>query len=104
MKVPTNKERHTILSYFEKTCWSDGSPVPPINKYQAAWAASDLIQSYGFDTLKEMIDYYALHSQSASWKNFAYGADKVYNNMIEEAEDEKIRRKQKRAAQIWIGE
>jgi len=100
----SNKEIHGLIGYYEKTMQAYGNGVEKVNRYKAKWAATDLIESYGYDVVKMMIDYYGKHSQVISWDHFAKNSDKVYANMIREEEDIVHRNVQKEIAIQWIGE
>ena len=98
--MANKKQGFAAVSYFDKQV----SPDQPINKYAAKWAADDLIDSYGYDTLRDMIDYYAVHGMNKSWNNFCYNAAKVFKNMMDERDDKRRRAFQKQKAESWLEE
>ena len=100
----SNKEIHGLIGYYEKTMQAYGNGSEKVNRYKAKWAATDLIESYGYDMVKSMIDYYGKHSQVTSWDHFAKSSDKVYSNMMAERQDVLHRDEQKKIAIQWIGE
>ena len=100
----SNKEIHGLIGYYESTMRAYGNGAEKVNRYKAKWAATDLIESYGYDVVKSMIDYYGKHSQVISWDHFAKNSDKVHANMMAERQDVLHRDEQKKIAIQWIGE
>lgn len=100
----SNKEIHGLIGYYENTMRAYNNGFEKVNRYKAKWAATDLIESYGYDVVKSMIDYYGMHSQVATWDHFTKNSDKVHANMMAERQDFLHRDEQKKIAIQWIGE
>lgn len=99
------KMKFAILSYFQKEYGkATGGRTVTINKYSAQWDADALIESYGVDDLKKLIDRYLELSPSPSWKGFCRDAQKVWEGLIMEALDRDERATIKRRAKEWMNE
>ena len=49
-----------------------------------------------------MLDYYFRISETPSWKWFANNADKLYKNLQNKKEDDRIRELMKQQAKDWL--
>lgn len=99
------KMKFAILSYFQKGySQATGGETLVMNKYSAQWDADALIESYGVDPLKKMIDRYFAVSDHPSWKGFCRDAQKVLDNMVAEEQDLTDRELVKRRARAWMNE
>lgn len=70
---------------------------PNVNKYKEKWAASSIIDDYGFDAAKEVIDYYFTlsnggHALNTLFNNF----DKLVAALHEKKRDEALRAERRR--------
>lgn len=99
------KVKFSILSYFQRGySKATGGETLVMNKYSAQWDADALIESYGSDKLKEMIDYYFLVSEHPSWKGFCRDAQKVHESMFAEEQDRRWREIMKSRTREWLNE
>lgn len=99
------KMKFAILSYFQKGySKATGGETTTINKYSAQWDADALIESYGVDDLKKLIDHYFEVSAYPSWKGFCRDAQKVWDGLIMEALDRDERTLIKQRAKEWMNE
>ena len=102
MAQTPNQKKVAIVAYFQKRYvdWSGGQKHM-VNMNREKWAAGDLIDSYGYDQVIKMIDYYYDHSITKSWRNFCNKAQAVYDNMESDAADAEARRVMKQRAKDW---
>jgi len=99
------KAKFAILSYFQKGYSSStGGETLTINKYSAQWDADALIESYGVDSLKKMIDRYFQYSDHPSWKGFCRDAQKVWDGLLIEALDQDERTIIKQKVKEWLND
>ncbi len=99
------KVKFAILSYFQKQYSAKtGGETLTINKYSAQWDADALVESYGADTLKRMIDRYFQLRDHPSWKGFCRDAGKVLDGMSAEAADLSERRIIKQKVKEWMND
>lgn len=99
------KIKFAILSYFQKGYVNaTGGETFVMNKYAAQWDADALIDSYGVDTLKKMIDRYFVVSVTPSWKGFCRDAQKVWESLMTEALDQQERKVMKARFQEWMND
>ena len=98
------KIKFSILSYFQKRYKEKtGRPVM-INKYAAQWDADALVESYGADDIKAMIDRYLQFSSNPSWKGFCRDSHKVFDAIAIEAMDREERSLIKKKVGEWLNE
>lgn len=95
------KYRFALITRFKKFA-SEKSIAVNINIYAEQWAADALIESYGSDMCYEMLEYYFKVSESPNWTWFAYNADKVYKNLTNKKEDDRIREEMRQQAKVWL--
>lgn len=95
------KYRFALITRFKKFASEKGIAVN-INIYAEQWAADALIESYGSDMCYEMLEYYFKVSESPNWTWFAYNADKVYKNLTNKREDDRIREEMRQQAKVWL--
>lgn len=93
--------RLALLSRYKKLAISKDVDHS-INIHVEQWAADSLIESYGLDFCYEMLDYYFRISETPSWKWFANNADKLYKNLQNKKEDDRIRQVLKEQAKDWL--
>lgn len=80
------KMRYAVLTHFEKY-FKIG------NKARYQWDADGLLESYSYDSIKSVIDYYARVTKNGSWTTFLYNFDTYRTAMIEREADLAARRK-----------
>lgn len=99
------KDKFAVLSYFQKRYKDtlNGQNLV-INKYTAQWDADALIDSYGIQMTKQLIDRYFSLSEHPSWKGFARDAQKIYNAMVVEWEDEQSRKLMRQKVRTWMND
>ena len=96
------KQRFGLVTYFEKVQQRVTGSKTTINRYSGQWDADAILESYGYDKSKELIDRYFKIATSPSWKRFAYDVEKVYDGMREEIEDKKQREVMRQRAKEWL--
>lgn len=95
------KLRHALLSRYKKLAVSRNIDYN-INIHVEQWAADSLIESYTLDICYELLDYYFKISEIPSWKWFVNNADKLYKNLQNKKEDDRIRELMKQQAKDWL--
>lgn len=96
------KQKFGLLSYFTTQYAKYTGRKVTINKYAGQWDADALIDSYGYEECRLMVDRYLSLSSSPSWKGFARDAQKVWDGMQEEEADSKNRSLIKKRFKEWI--
>lgn len=103
-KTP-NQKKIAVVTHFQKSFTQfSGGKHHMLNLNREKWAAGDLIDSYGYDRVFEMIDYYLHNSTNKSWRNFCNKAQSVYDNMESDAADAEARRVMKQRAREWMND
>ena len=100
------KSRRDFMDYFKRKYEVRWGPRRPflINRNVEKWAANDLIDSYGNEGCRKLVDRYFKVSERPEWKSFTYNAQKVYDAMLTEEADEKRRKTLNDQARKWIKE
>lgn len=96
------KDRMALLSRYSKlhTFKYGQKPVYNINVEQ--WSADALIESYGMPTCYDLLDYYFEVSESPSWNQFSYLADKLLDSKQQIEFDKKEREARRQMAKEWL--
>lgn len=86
-----------LLSHYSIEYQKKYGKPPNINKYKEKWAASSIIDDYGFDSAKEIIEYYFTlykdgHPIGWLFNNF----DKVSDGLNDKRKDEALRAERRR--------
>ena len=89
------KMRYAVLSYYEKY-QSVG------NKARYQWDADNLLESYSYEEIKSVIDYYFKVSKHPSWSTLVYGFDEYRSAMYDVARDAEMRRKNRAKLKEWL--
>ena len=99
------KVKFEILAYFQRQSSKyTGGETLMLNKYTAQWDADALIQSFGQQMTRQLIDRYFLYADHPSWKGFARDAQKIYESMVIEWEDEQSRSVMKKRVKEWMND
>jgi hypothetical protein len=96
------KQRYALIAYFKNMAKEKGATLQPINIHSQQWAADALIESYGYEECKSIIDYYFMVSASPDWTWFAYNSDKLLQYKSIEEEDRKVRQSLRQGAKKWL--
>jgi hypothetical protein len=91
------KMRYAVLTYFEKYFMIG-------NKARYQWDADNLLESYSYDEIKKVIDYFAKVTQDPSWKKFVYNFDDYRKAMNDLSADRITRRTNLERLKRWISE
>jgi hypothetical protein len=67
--------------------------VPRLNKFREKWAMQDVIDSVGFDSAKEILNYYFKTNKSGHPLNFFYNNFDRLENYMENAKKDALTRK-----------
>lgn len=90
----TNKQAHSLLSYYELLYRKQYGKKPNLNRFREKWAMVDVIDSVGYDRARELFDYYfKITDSSHSLQWFCYNFDKLDTAQVEQTEDKKRRQK-----------
>lgn len=81
-----------LLTHYSNKYEQRYGKQPNINKYKEKWAASSIIDDFGFDNAKQIIDYYFVVSKDGHplpwlFNNF----DKLNDAMTSQRQDEELR-------------
>ena len=96
------KYRFGIINTFKKHLQFAGKDCDYLNFNVEQWAADALVESYGYEKCKELIEYYFRVSTNPSWEWFAYNAQKVVHSMKAEQDDLALRKKMREGAKKWL--
>ena len=96
------KMRFALVVYFEKSQTKITGRKVPINRYSGQWDADAILESYGMDTSKALVDRYFKISSAPTWKRFVNSADKVYTDLRVETEDKRQRKIMKEKMKEWL--
>lgn len=96
------KQRYALISYFKKIAKEKDSRLNPINIHSQQWAADAMIESYGYEECKDLVDYYFMVSASPDWSWFAYNSDKLLQSKTVEEEDTRLRARLRQGAKKWL--
>jgi hypothetical protein len=89
------KMRYAVLTYFEKH-----SPIGNKARYQ--WDADNLLESYPYTEIKEVIDYYFKVTQRPSWQTFVYNYDSYKDGLALTIADKSARQKNRERLRKWM--
>lgn len=93
------KMRYAVLTHFENRA---GTRVG--NKAKFQWDADGLLESYTYEEIKDVIDYYFNVGSAPVWKNFLYKFDE-YKKAMADAERDRIARKRNLKKMMeWMSE
>lgn len=95
------KLRFALMNKFKKRLQESGKNQD-INLFSQQWAADAMIDSYGYDTCIDLMDYYFAISASPDWQWFAYNSEKVLQSKRIEDEDRDLRAKMRAGAKKWL--
>ena len=68
------KMRYAVLTYYEQY-------QKVGNKARYQWDADNLLESYSYEEIKSVIDYYFKVSRNPSWATLVYGFDEYRSAM-----------------------
>lgn len=89
--------RYAVLTHFEK----HGSLG---NKARHQWDADNLLESYSYKLIKDVIDYYFSVTNDGSWQTLLYKFDEYKAAMERAAEDAENRRLNRQRLKEWASE
>lgn len=95
------KLRFALMNKYKKRLLDIGKNSD-MNMFAQQWAADALIDSFGYDTCLEAIDYYIKINSSPDWQWLTYNMDKVIQSMRMEQDDLKIRAALREGAKKWL--
>lgn len=107
MAEPTTAQINTLVSYFLKLYAKvDGGKPSDFNRFRDKWAFKDMLQDYGMDGAKAIIDYYfETPRYTHPTKYLLYNYDALSNVMQEAAKDKvdlaKLRAESKIRTEEW---
>lgn len=103
----TKAQIHTLVTYFLNGFKNKYDTTPKdFNRFRDQWGFQGMIDDYGMETAKLIIDYYfstARHYHPTSY--LLYNYEKLNSAMLEREEDEKkraaLRAESKRRVEEW---
>lgn len=108
MSQTTAKQAHTLLSYYELLFKRKYGRAPRLNRYTAKWAMVDVVDAVGYDSTKDLLDYFFNVDMSHEFMQFIYNYDGFTEAIEEQKADEEsrrlIREKTKRRVEEWSRE
>lgn len=103
----TNAQVHTLVSYYLKTYNARYNAAPrDFNRFRDKWGFSGMIEDFGMDRAKAIIDYYFGTSRPNHPTNYLlYNYEKLNSDMLEREADEinrkKLREESKKRVEEW---
>lgn len=98
------KQRFGLVAYFEKVQKTKYGTKVAINRYSGQWDADAILESYGIDDAKKLVDRYFEIAVDPSWKRFVNTAEKVYAEWTAENEDKRQRKIMRDRMEAWLRE
>lgn len=98
------KDKFALISYFVQVYKKSYKQPVVVNRYAAQWDADALIDSFGLQECKGIVDYYIHYAVAPSWRGFAKNAERVYNKIQEEAADKEARRIMRERVKEWAND
>lgn len=95
------KLRFALMNRYKKRLLEIGKSQD-INMFAQQWAADALIDSFGYDSCLNAIDYYVRVNKSPDWQWLTYNMEKVLQSMKMEEEDIKTRAALREGAKKWL--
>lgn len=95
------KNRHALISYFEKVSKEHGISVN-INRYTEQWTADSLLESYDVQTLKDMIEYLFQVNKNPTWTVYARSIDDLIKSKASRDADNAFRKEMRVKAKEWL--
>ena len=89
------KMRYAVLTYFEQY-------QKVGNKARYQWDADNLLESYPYDEIKKVINYYFEVSNNPAWTGFVYGFDDYRDAMYVREKDIESRRTNRARLKEWL--
>lgn len=86
------KSAYILLSYYEKLYNEKYGKKPFLNKYKEKWSALSVVEDYGLDNSKKIVEYYfrlAKEGHPLQW--LIVNFDVVHKGYNASIEDERIR-------------
>jgi hypothetical protein len=103
----TNAQVHTLVTYFLNVFKTKYEAAPKdFNRYRDKWGFSGMIEDFGMDQSKKIIDYYFQTNRSYHPTNYLlFNYEKLNAAMLEREEDErnraKLREESRRRVEEW---
>ena len=102
--MATKKQpKYIVLDSWRETVYTKYGFYPQLNRNTEQWAARDLVDSYGLDTVLDLIEYYVgIASDTPKWDTFKWKADDILTQKNAEEKDLIERAENRRKARAWL--
>lgn len=103
----TNAQVHSLVTYFLNAFKSKYDTAPKdFNRYRDKWGFQGMIEDYGMERSKAIIDYYFSTNKHYHPTNYLlFNYEKLNNAMLEREEDEanrkKLREESRKRVEEW---
>ena len=91
------KMRYAVLTHFERY-------QKVGNKARYQWDADNLLESYSYEEIKKVIDYFFVVSRAPTWSTLVYNFDEYRSQMYERQKDIEHRKKNLERMKAWMNE
>jgi hypothetical protein len=91
--MASKTEPYALLSYYEKLYKAAYNRKPVINKYRDKWGMADVIDSFGAEGTKTLLDYYFKTTSDHTLLFFYKNCDHIYDMMVRREEDNAARQR-----------
>jgi hypothetical protein len=98
------KFRYALLGYFDKAYLKRTGKRHILNKYKAEWAADAMVESYGIDLCKQLVDRYMTIAEVPTWNWFVGNSEKILKNWQDEQEDQEQRQRNREKLRMLFDE
>lgn len=105
--MPSAKDAHTLISYFESAYQRQYGTKPNVNRYKARWGFDSVLMQMPMKDAKNLLDYYVesgnARNRDLEW--FFYNYDKLIEAEARVRDDvqrtKALREESKKRAQEW---
>lgn len=97
------KQAYSLVSLYIALYKTKYNKQPIVNRYREKWAMQDVIDTFGFDRSKELIEYYFQCNKPGHPLNwFLYNFDKLNEIMIKSEEDVEYRKALRKQTRLLV--
>ncbi|QOI67454.1 hypothetical protein SEA_BEUFFERT_52 [Streptomyces phage Beuffert] len=99
------KQAYGLISHYEK-CFRDKYPyAPTVNRFRVKWGFQDMVTDLGYDTAKEVVEYYFRTAKPGHPIDFLLNNyDRINEFMKERQKDEEKREELRRQTEQKVRE
>ena len=102
--MATKKQpKYIVLDSWRETVYTKYGFYPQLNRHKEQWPARDLVESFGLDTVLDLIEYYvSIAPDTPKWETFKWRADDLLTQKNAEEQDQTERAENRKKARAWL--